>query len=84
MITGTKIVYGDQGIVKTTRLVGGLEIASGPRPVQRLPSTSDIVPISSEMNGREYARSSWAFVAMTHHTYLTPMNNWNRNGRLNA
>jgi hypothetical protein len=84
MITGNKIVWGDQAVLKTTRLVGGLEMAAGPQPVQRLPSTSDIVPISSEMLGRDYAKSSWAFVAKTHHTYLTPMNNWNAHGRLNA
>lgn len=98
MITGDRVSIGDLGIVTNTRLVGGVEHAAGPAPRQHLPSTSDIIPVTSLMNGLEYSHSSWAFVAITMHTFHVPrveknsnahgnvnmIANWNSTGRLNA
>jgi hypothetical protein len=98
MITGDRVTIGDLGIVTNTRLVGGIERAAAPAPRQHLPSTSTNVPISSEMNGVDYSRSSWAFVSITMHTFHVPrveknsnnfgnfnmIANWNSTGRLNA
>lgn len=99
MITGRIVTIGDLGIVHNTRLMGGLERKAAPAPVQRLPSTADsTIASTSELNGRDVKGSSWAFVARTHHTNLTPIpqinasrsgytqmiGNWNGGGRLNA
>lgn len=98
MITGDTVTIGDLGIVRSSILMGGIQNKASPQPVQRLPTTSDTMPVSSELNMLDYSKSSWAFVALTIHTFHNPrvetnanaygnqniVGNWNSAGRLNA
>ena len=75
---------GRVSVVPETINTAGVMNKQSPDPVWHLPSSSSIIPHTSVLSNMEVDRTSLAFVAKTYHANLTPINNFNANGRLNA